>query len=273
MSEVTIGSLFSGIGGLELGLEWAGLGPVLWQAEMDPYARRVLARHWPEVKRYERVEDVGADAADVDLICGGFPCQDISQAGRKAGLEGEKSGLWYEFRRIVEAKRPRFVVIENNGHRWRAWVPEVRRQLDALGYASEPLRLYASALGAWHKRDRCFVIADRHSQGLRVQPRGWPGAHGESAVLAARASAPWVAPNLDGQGELQPSWSIQDERGRTGDCGGRTIEPALARGVHGVSHRLDRERTLGNAVVPSVAEVIGRLVRRLADDNDRRIEG
>jgi len=97
-----IGSLFSGIGGLELGLERAGLGPTLWQVEIDPFCRRVLERHWPEAKRFERVEEVGrANLASVDIICGGFPCQDVSVAGRGEGMSGARSGLWYEFERIL----------------------------------------------------------------------------------------------------------------------------------------------------------------------------
>lgn len=99
--SLTIGSLFSGIGGIELGLEWAGLGPVMWQVEKDPFCRDVLKRHWPEVKRYEDVRQVGrSNLAPVDLICGGFPCQDTSSAGSRKGLEGPSSGLWREFHRI-----------------------------------------------------------------------------------------------------------------------------------------------------------------------------
>jgi DNA (cytosine-5)-methyltransferase 1 len=97
-----IGSLFAGIGGLELGLERAGFGPTRWQVESDPYARAVLARHWPEADR--SVIDVrkagAATLPPVDLLCGGFPCQDVSLAGKRKGLSGERSGLFYEFVRI-----------------------------------------------------------------------------------------------------------------------------------------------------------------------------
>lgn len=292
MAELTIGSLFSGIGGLELGLERAGLGPVAWQAEMDPFARGILARHWPEAHRYERVEDVGADAPHVDLICGGFPCQDISPAGRRAGLDGPKSGLWAEFERVLSELRPRFAVIENNGHMWRTWVPVVRRRLAALGFESFPFRLAASEVGALHQRDRAFVVADAHEQGLRVQPRWSIEEIAAEALESVRARAPWAPADAHGEGQPQPSSicsftptdsagvGLQQEREpqpvrrRNSDGAGqargstRTIEPLLARDLHGLSPRVDRradrERVLGNAVVPAVAEVIGRIVMEVA---------
>ena len=90
---MTIGSLFSGIGGLELGLEWAGLGPVRWQVEQDMWCRAVLAKHWPDAGRFDDVCTVGAELEPVDIICGGFPCQDLSNAGARAGLAGARSGL------------------------------------------------------------------------------------------------------------------------------------------------------------------------------------
>ena len=95
--KLIFGSLFAGIGGIDLGLERAGM-KCAWQVEIDPYAQKVLEKHWPEVKRYSDIRDCGADNLDVvDLICGGFPCQDISYAGKGAGIEGERSGLWKEF--------------------------------------------------------------------------------------------------------------------------------------------------------------------------------
>lgn len=110
-----IGSLFSGIGGLELGLELglerAGLGPVIWQAEREGFRRSILERHWPGVTRYTDVKEVDHGCATPDLICGGFPCQDVSDAsrGRGGGLTGERSGLWAEFARIVQTLRPTWV--------------------------------------------------------------------------------------------------------------------------------------------------------------------
>jgi DNA (cytosine-5)-methyltransferase 1 len=104
---VNVGSLFAGIGGFDLGFERAGMR-VSWQVEQDAYCRAVLARHFPDAARYEDVREVGIDNLDpVDLICGGFPCQDLSSAGRGAGIDGARSGLWSEFARIVRELRPR----------------------------------------------------------------------------------------------------------------------------------------------------------------------
>lgn len=162
-----IGSLFSGIGGLELGLEWAGVGHVVWQVERDPFARSVLARHWPDADR--SVEDVtiagAANLAPVDLICGGFPCQDISTAGKGAGLAGERSGLWFEYLRIVRELRPRFVVVENVAALLGRGLDTVLGGLAEAGYDAEWFCLRASDVGAPHRRERLFVVAHRVGDG------------------------------------------------------------------------------------------------------------
>ena len=155
---MTIGSLFSGIGGLELGLEWAGLGPTVWQVEKDAYCRAVLAKHWPAAERHEDVRAVGAALPWVDVICGGFPCQDVSGAGLGAGLAGARSGLWYEFARVVAELRPRWVVVENVASGARRWVDAVRGHLGELGYATLPISLSASDVGAPHRRARVFLV-------------------------------------------------------------------------------------------------------------------
>lgn len=164
-----IGSLFSGIGGLELGLERAGLGHTVWQVEIDPFCRAVLARHWPQVERHVDIKEASASTlAPVDLICGGFPCQDVSAAGKGAGLDGERSGLWYEYRRIVAELRPRLVVVENVASGARRWVDTVCDGLDALGYRPRPFALSAADVGAPHLRRRVFVVANAklwHEQG------------------------------------------------------------------------------------------------------------
>ena len=156
-----IGSLFSGIGGLELGLEWSGVGHVAWQVEQDAFCREVLARHWPGVDR--AVQDVTAAGAHnlepVDLICGGFPCQDVSGAGKGAGLAGSRSSLWFEFARIVGELQPRWVIVENVSSGAKRWVDAVVAGLGQLGYEALPIPLSAGDVGAPQKRARVFIVA------------------------------------------------------------------------------------------------------------------
>lgn len=145
---IRIGSLFSGIGGLELGLERGIPGAsTAWQVEIDPFCLRVLAKHWPSATRMTDVRSVGAaNLAPVDLICGGFPCQDVSSAGARKGLSGARSGLWYEYLRIVGELRPRIVVVErgvaDRASHWSA-APVFRRVDDGVSGRVDRSRLKA----------------------------------------------------------------------------------------------------------------------------------
>jgi len=161
----TIGSLFSGIGGLDLGLERATGARTIWNCEQDEFCRKVLAKHWPDATQYTDVHDIDEHVAPVDLICGGFPCQNLSVAGDRTGLAGEKSGLWHEYARIIRLLRPRFVFVEN--------VPALRTlvsddglgrvlgDLAESGYDTEWDCVPAAAVGAPHVRDRIFILAWR----------------------------------------------------------------------------------------------------------------
>ena len=157
-----VGSLFSGIGEFDLGFERAGF-EVAWQCEKDAHARKVLARHWPGVSCYEDVQTLdGASVDGVDVLVGGFPCQDLSVAGKRAGLGGERSGLWYEFARLLGEMRPAWVVIEN--------VPGLRssqggrdlaivlRGLAELGYMGSWWSPDAQYFGLAQRRERVFIV-------------------------------------------------------------------------------------------------------------------
>lgn len=170
---MSLGSLFSGIGGLELGLEAAGWGPTLYQAEKDEYCRRVLRRHFPEAKRLHDTREIQtADAVPyVDVLCGGFPCQDVSSAGRRAGLGGRRSGEWREFARVAELVAPRWIVVENVASGAALWVDSVVRELVGLGWEALPLPLSAADVGSPQRRERVFVVARRVADADGVQER------------------------------------------------------------------------------------------------------
>lgn len=175
MREVTYGSLFSGIGGMDLGLEMASNDRVRfvckWQVENNKYAQKVLEKHWPGVQREEDVRFAGAaNLPRVDVIIGGFPCQDISYAGKGAGLAGERSGLWHEFARVIRELEPRVVVVENVRALLTRGIDSVLGTLASLGFDAEWHCVPACSVGAPHIRDRVFILA--HSQRDRWEQWG-----------------------------------------------------------------------------------------------------
>ena len=293
--QLAIGSLFSGIGGLELGLQSSGIGRTVWQVEKSEFCRRVLERHWPGVERFEDVKECGEqNLPHVDLICGGFPCQDVSAAGKGAGLAGERSGLWFEFARIVGELRPQWVVVENVASGASRWVDAVMAGLAKQDYQAVPFPLSAADVGAPHLRRRIFVVAHANSYKLRKQPgrrRGQGG--GETAITpgdgAQRAA---TNPNSKRSGPRGAGGVIARDKGRRpaqqkgrvaraashakGEQMGRPglprektawMEgppvPPVCRMDDGIPNMVDRIRALGNAVVPQCAEVIGHVIRWL----------
>lgn len=229
-------SLFSGIDGLGLGLQRAGMR-IVGHVEIDPYCRRVLAKRWPGVPQHDDVRtaiDWWTTQARpaVDLIAGGFPCQDISSArtaNTRDGLAGTKSGLWSAYRDVVAELEPRWVLVENSPE-WRRWVPGVRRDLYGLGYASVSLRVPAGSLGAPHPRPRCLVVAHADGEGEPLR-----------SIYAQVAG-------------LRP---VPRDRGdwREPYTGALRVVDGSTRGVDGA-----RRRAIGNAVVPQVAQYIGSLI-------------
>jgi DNA (cytosine-5)-methyltransferase 1 len=170
-----IGSLFSGVGGLELGLEWAGVGHTIWQVERSPYKLAQLSMAWPDALRFYDVAHVGAhNLPPVDVICGGFPCTDISVAGKGAGLTGRDSRLWYEMLRIIREMGPRYVVVENVAALTNRGLDAILGALASSGYDAQWSSIRAADVGAWHERNRLFVIAwttaNAERDAVRQQP-------------------------------------------------------------------------------------------------------
>ena len=187
--------LFSGIGGFALGLEAAGFETVAF-CEIDPYAQKVLKKKWPGVPIYEDVRRITADrlvsdGIRVDVITGGFPCQDISTAGRQAGIDGERSGLWAECARLLGEIRPSYAIFENvtnllNGDGG-DWFKRVLWDISSVGYDAEWHCIPASAIGAHHHRDRVWIVAYPNGDS---QPR--------SAVNAGEVYTPSLLANPSG---------------------------------------------------------------------------
>jgi DNA (cytosine-5)-methyltransferase 1 len=300
---VNVLSLFSGIGGLELGLERAGMTTV-GQVEKDPYCLKVLAKHWPEVPRHDDVTTAvewwqSRSRPVVDVIAGGFPCQDISNAGAKAGIGGERSGLWAYMAHTVRVLRPRYVVMENVSAILVRGLDVVAADLAACGYDVQWDCVPASAIGAHHQRDRWWAVAYPTSDRWRQRWQGRSsGSSQNGEAIGSEALAHADSSGRDGWPRIfrpsrrrQPTNrsstvladANQNSRGASGavseegwtaglhfDASQPTasrsgpttwaVEPDVGRVAHGVPARVDRLRALGNAVVPQVSEHVGRLL-------------
>ena len=228
-----------------------------WQCEINPLARKVLEKHWPDVPKHDDIRTFYPKAETVDVVCGGFPCQGISNLGAKTGLHDQRSGLWSEFARIVGEVRPRFVVVENVPAITKRGLLRVLGDLAAFGYDAEWETVPASAFGAKHQRSRLFVVAYTQSEG------GWakPGSLGESPPSRLRSSqSQGDIFGWPGERKGKPCRLFEDDRrSQHWDS-----EPAVGRLVHGFPGGLDRNELLGNAVVPQVAEWIGRRLMEFA---------
>lgn len=172
--------LFSGIGGFSLGLERAGMKTVAF-CEVDKKCQAVLKKHWPGVPIFDDVSNLkGEDIEEtVDVICGGFPCQDISLAGKGAGLEGKRSGLWSEFKRLIEEIKPKYAIIENVSALRSRGLDQVLREISEIGYDAEWHCITAASIGAPHRRDRIWIVAYPRDNKRRDSITGSLGRDGE----------------------------------------------------------------------------------------------
>jgi DNA (cytosine-5)-methyltransferase 1 len=257
-------SLFSGIGGFELGLERSGAFETVAQCEIDPFCNKVLAKHWPNVKRYGDVRELTAarlasDGITVDAICGGFPCQDVSIAGKQIGIEsGSRSGLWSEYVRLISELEPRFIIMENvsallsgPSSKPGGWFGRILGDLAELRFNAEWENIPASAVGAIHARERLWLVA--YPQSERQERR---------RVFSFLHKPP-------NQGLQQRKIQI-GQKSYNGICGSVwDANTARIWGMaNGVSNRLDRIKSIGNAVVPQIPELIGRAIAASMAHND-----
>lgn len=236
---LTFGSLFAGIGGFDLGFERAGL-KCEWQVEKDNYCWNVLFEKWPNVPKWDDVNTFPPDHStqwNVDVICGGFPCQDISNAGDRAGIDGQRSGLWHQYARIIRALRPSYVVVENVAALLDRGIARVLGDLAASGFDAAWEVLSACAFGAPHVRRRLFIVAYAN------------GVDGRKRLRNPLAQQDWSLQTIDGAPRARAGWKTRLEN-----------PSALYGNINGIAHRSHRNRAIGNAVIPDIAEWIGRQI-------------
>jgi len=242
---LTFGSLFAGIGGFDLGMERAGLS-CRWQVEIDEFCNQILAKHWPDVARGRDVRLWPMpDTQWVDIICGGFPCQDISSSGDKVGIVGARSGLWGEFSRIIREVRPRYVVVENVADLVHRGLDTVLGDLANVGFDAWWGLLPAASFGSPQRRLRTVIVAHAHGGGQQRREEWdvyWQGYflrhHRDGLDLAERAAA---------------------------TCPGRVrrIPSGVSRGVD-VTRRI---AACGNSIHPAMTEWIGRGLVEFSERN------
>ena len=228
-------SLFSGIGGMDIGLERAGMTTVAF-CEIDPFCQKVLRKHWKDVPIHSDIRELkGEHVGPVQLVAGGYPCQPFSTAGERRGAEDDRH-LWPEMRRLVEELRPAWVLGENVAGHVSLGLDQVLSDLGSLGYATRAFVIPACAVNAWHKRDRVWVIANAMCSGQSGQGR----------PLDTRNPTP------------DADW----EEHRTEHEIRRPSKPPVRGGNDGLSRRLDQDRlrALGNAVVPQLVTRLGRAI-------------
>lgn len=285
---LTVGSLFSGIGGLDLGLERAGMR-VIWNCEIDSYASRVLKKHWPDVPNIGNIKKVNwNDIPRPDVLCGGYPCQPFSQAGQRQG-EQDPRHLFPWVAEAICQLRPRYAIMENVPGHLSMGFGTVQGLLAEIGYDSRWDCVPAAAVGAPHLRDRVFIIATPRPEQRRIMADSNDA--GSHDPLRARWDAPWNghptfsdtdSDSESGQSERtqEMAMAVSDASSTRGIGWGKpftrnstdveptrdrgtktwTPEPAVGRVAHGISYRVDRLRGLGNAVVPQVAQFVGGVV-------------
>ena len=269
--------LFSGIGGFSLGLERTGGFQTVAFCEIEPFPRKVVAKHWPGVPIYSDVKDLTIDRLNddgiaVDVICGGFPCQDISFAGKGAGIEGERSGLWSELCRLIGEVRPRYGILENVSALLGRGLGRVLGDLAEIGFDAEWHCIPAAAIGAPHRRDRIWIVAYPASERCREtganfeRSKEWP-AGGRDAL----ADATSCGQSTDRHEQSAHSgWAEAGRAQFEGIARGFwDVEPDVGRVAHGVPARVDRLKGLGNAVVPQVVELIGKEILASESELDR----
>lgn len=292
--------LFSGIGGFSLGLESAGLVETVAFCDFDDYCQKVLKKNFPSVPVYGDVKELNydklkADGIDkIDIITGGYPCQPFSVAGRKKGEEDPRH-VWPEMFRLIKELRPTWVIGENVGGHIKLGLDSVLENLESEGYSARTFSISASSIGANHKRERVWIVANSDSEGLQghrtehelrkdfkegkisgesddvanTNSKRLEGSINEKFSTSERSSdvantegGDWNEHEIDGEHGETTSQEILGDGSSVSRVGAWwSVEPNVGRVAHGVPKRMDRLKCLGNSVVPQIPYLIGLAIK------------
>lgn len=279
--RVKVLDLFSGIGGFSYGLEMASKEFKTTKfCEIDKFCQKVLKKHWPEVPIHDDIKTLKCTEGEFDIICGGFPCQDISVAGQKKGITNEtRSGLWYEYKRIIKEVKPRYVIIENVRNLLNNGFAIVLKDLHEIGLDAEWEIISARSVGACHLRERLWIVAYPNAFKLRQQSRGSSGTQGESKVLIGELSSNgFPEPTYSDNFRFWPSFATEEEKSEWWAKATSSFrdwweaESSVCRVSNGLSEGLDKDRVsrikaLGNSIVPQIVKIIG---ERIYDKTEKQ---
>lgn len=245
--------LFSGIGGFSLGLERAGMKTIAF-CEIEPFCRKILKKHWPDTPIFKDIKELTVNDLPTkpDLICGGYPCQPFSVAGKQRGTEDNRH-LWPEMFRLIKECKPHWVICENVAGHIKLGLDQMLSDLEAEGYTWEAFVIPACAINAPHRRDRVWIVAHSEYNG--------PGNH----ETMANASASRMQARLPEQEQWEEGNPKKSNHGSDRPCWRQitdhwATEPDMDRVAHGIPNRVDRIKALGNSVVPQIPEIIGRFI-------------
>jgi DNA (cytosine-5)-methyltransferase 1 len=270
-------SLFSGIGGIDLAAQWAGIETVAF-CEIEPFCQKVLKKHWPDVPIFDDVKKLTKEVLDnagitgIDIVAGGYPCQPFSTSGNRKGAADDRY-LWPEMFRIISEIRPTWVIGENVGGHISLGIDAVFDDLENINYESQAFVLPACAVDAWHRRDRVFIVAN--SDRVRCDLWGYQGQgiQRENETFYEINSGIKTTSYTNGSRELQSQRCIRTFGKRIGDSFRWESEPGLARVVYGLSGGVDRTAALGRTVVPQQIYPILAAIAEIEDNSRREEEG
>jgi len=240
-SKLRLLDLFSGIGGFSYGLELSGGFETVAFCEIDSYCQKILKKHWPRIPIYSDIKELTgdqlrADGIVPDIITGGFPCTDISVAGKRKGIVGKDSGLWTEMFRLIKECQPSWAIIENVSNLRSKGLTLVLQNLSEIGYMGEFHSIPCSAIGGLHRRDRIWIIAYPNVKRLQRHRKG-----------------------LEKPSQILTQEKVSLFRGRVGEKKWSS-ECRVPRILNGLPNRIQRIKALGNAVVPQIPQMIGEAI-------------